>query len=128
MCAEKSGIQPEFLSTFCVINEYRENGFAHLHRMIASAKPLVLWAPSSVLLNKYYATGACQINTNDFLWYVENGYVQIMGRQKWLLDPAWRNRKAKVFEVYKWMETVDATENRPFAFYLYTTGQTRRVL
>ncbi len=29
---------------------------------------------------------------------------------------------------WEWMEKVDSTENRPFAFYLYPTGQVKKIL
>lgn len=39
-----------------------------------------------------------------------------------------RDKLLLILRKWQWMEKVDATENKPFAFYLYTTGQTRKVL
>jgi hypothetical protein len=33
-----------------------------------------------------------------------------------------------ILRKWQWMEAVNETENRPFAFYLYMNGQTRKVL
>jgi hypothetical protein len=33
-----------------------------------------------------------------------------------------------ILRKWQWLETVDAAEEKPFAFYLYMTGQTRKVL
>jgi hypothetical protein len=33
-----------------------------------------------------------------------------------------------VLRKWPWMEMIDSTEKRPFAYYLYPTGQTRKVL
>jgi hypothetical protein len=33
-----------------------------------------------------------------------------------------------ILRKWQWMEALDTMEERPFAFYLYTTGQTRKVL
>jgi len=33
-----------------------------------------------------------------------------------------------ILRKWQWMETLDETESRPFAYYLYATGQTRKVL
>lgn len=33
-----------------------------------------------------------------------------------------------ILRKWQWMEAINETENRPFAFYLYMNGQTRKVL
>jgi hypothetical protein len=33
-----------------------------------------------------------------------------------------------ILRKWHWMEEIDATEKRPFAYYLYTNGQSRKVL
>jgi hypothetical protein len=33
-----------------------------------------------------------------------------------------------ILRKWRWLETIDGTEKKPFAYYLYLTGQTRKVL
>jgi hypothetical protein len=72
--------------TFCHISEYGEAGYRHLHRMIASSSPLVLWAPSSTLLT------ASRVEPREFVRLVEEGHVRVFAREPWLLSPVFRNR------------------------------------
>jgi hypothetical protein len=72
MRSEGSWMMPtdeETFRSFCHINEYGEKGYRHLHRMIAASSPLVLWAPSSVLL---YDDRYCRVSPADFVDFVEN--------------------------------------------------------
>jgi len=68
--------------TFCHINEYEEDGFANLHRMIATSEPLVLWAPSSQLLQ----SPRCRVGSEEFVEYVGAGRIRIVARREWLFD------------------------------------------
>jgi hypothetical protein len=74
--------------TFCHINEYEEEGFANLHRMIATSEPLVLWAPSSQLLQ----APQCRVSTQEFLEYLGAGRIRIVGRRDWLMSKDARNK------------------------------------
>ena len=64
--------------TFCHINEYDDWGYRNLRRMIAASDPLVIWAPSSQLLGKSSTT---KLTPREFLNCVENGAVQVAGRE-----------------------------------------------
>lgn len=39
-----------------------------------------------------------------------------------------RDKLLLILRKWQWLEKIDATEERPFAFYLYTIGQPRKVL
>lgn len=69
------------LRTFCHISEYDEAGYQQLHRLIAASDPLVLWAPSSQFLSD---PATCRVSSKDFLHFVEEGMVQVVGRESWL--------------------------------------------
>ncbi|ROP38735.1 hypothetical protein [Saccharothrix texasensis] len=73
--------------TFCHISEYGETGYEHLHRMIATSAPLVLWSPSSRLLE----SPRCRVTDADFVRHVEQGRIRIVGREPWLLDRSFRD-------------------------------------
>lgn len=73
---------PAIFRTFCHINDYEEDGFANLHRMIAASEPLVLWAPSSQFLQ----SPQCRVGEDEFLEYVEAGRIRIVGRRNWLMN------------------------------------------
>ncbi|VVJ23042.1 Uncharacterised protein [Amycolatopsis camponoti] len=87
--------------TFCHISEYGEAGYRHLHRMIASSSPLVLWAPSSALLS----APSCQVEPRQFVDLVRNGHVRVIAREEWLFSSAKRNDHP--WEGAAWTPSVD---------------------
>src|SRR6266545_7508783 len=87
--------------TFCHISEYGEEGYEDLHRMIAASDPLVLWSPSSVLLR----SARCRVEPREFVRYVEEGHVRVVGRAEWLLDRSYRDSHPWVGA--RWDEAVD---------------------
>jgi hypothetical protein len=90
--------------TFCHINEYEDGGFASLHRMIATSEPLVLWAPSSQLLS----VPQCRVGRDEFVEYVEQGRVRIVGRETWLMSKDARNDPSLMpWEGARWDDEVD---------------------
>jgi hypothetical protein len=82
---------PRIFQTFCHINEYGEDGFANLHRMIATSEPLVLWGPSSQLLSG----PKCRVGGEEFVEYVEQGRIRIVARENWLMSKEARNDPAQ---------------------------------
>jgi hypothetical protein len=90
--------------TFCHINEYDLAGYAELHRMIATSAPVVLWAPSSMLLQ----IPSCRISEKEFVKYVDDRVVRVIGRRDWLLSRDYRNRLAgEKWEGAQWNPAVD---------------------
>jgi hypothetical protein len=87
--------------TFCHISEYGEAGYRHLHRMIASSSPLVLWAPSSTLLS----APSCQVGPREFVDLVHNKHVRVIAREEWLFSPSKRN--GHPWEGAAWTPSVD---------------------
>jgi hypothetical protein len=74
--------------TFCHIGEYDEYGYQILHRMLAVSQPLILWAPTSPLLER----GQCRIPPRNFLRHVEEGRIRVFAREQWLagyVNPVW---------------------------------------
>jgi hypothetical protein len=98
-------VQPtaRIFQTFCHINEYEEEGFANLHRMIATSEPLVLWAPSTQLLQ----APQCRVSTDDFLEYVEAGRVRIVGRRDWLTSKDARDKAEEKWAGARWETGID---------------------
>ncbi|GLZ34363.1 hypothetical protein Lesp02_65500 [Lentzea sp. NBRC 105346] len=92
----------EHFRTFCHISDYGSDGYANLHRLIATSSPLVLWAPSSQLLHD----PRCRITPEAFVRYVERGAVRIIGRENWLLDKEFRDEHR--WPGARWDHTVDA--------------------
>lgn len=68
--------------TFCHINEYGPQGYAKLHRLIATSSPLVLWGPASGLI----LSKNCLVTGEDFVNLVDNGKIHVVGRHDWLMD------------------------------------------
>ncbi len=91
----------DLFRTFCHISEYGETGYEHLHRMIATSAPLVLWSPSGQLLE----SPRCRVTDADFVRYVERGQVRIVGREPWLLDRSFRD--AHPWPGSRWRTEVD---------------------
>src|SRR5258708_23032304 len=92
-------------STFCHINDYEKAGYASLHRMIVSSFPLVLWGPSGRLLQTYYDKQICRISPQQFLTYVEKGFIRIIGRENWILDKNYRQNYP--WEGGRWLDSFD---------------------
>lgn len=92
------------LSSFCHINEYREEGFINLHRMIYCSRPLVLWAPSGILLENYNKKEICKVSIRDFIEFVEKGKIKVIARESFLNR---KHRNEHPFEGYHWHNVLD---------------------
>ena len=79
--------ESDLFRTFCHISDYDEAGYANLHRLVATSCPLVLWSPSSALLQ----SPRCRVSEDLFLRYLAEGRIRVIGRQNWLLDKGFRN-------------------------------------
>lgn len=75
---------------FCHVSDYGARGYQNLHRLIATSRPLVLWAPSAFVLKEQYDRGKARIDPRTLASFVESGYVQIIGRENWLTDEHFR--------------------------------------
>jgi hypothetical protein len=84
----------ESFPTFFHINQRGEAGYRDLARLTAMSHPLILWAPSSVLLR----SESPGIDPRLFLELLEEGRVRVMGRHSWLTDPHCRDS-------YRWPGT-----------------------
>ena len=73
--------------TFCHIGEYDEYGYQILHRMLAISQPLILWAPTSPLLE----IAQCRIPPRNFLRHVEEGRIRVFAREQWLTSRKFRD-------------------------------------
>ncbi|WP_157535295.1 hypothetical protein [Nocardia inohanensis] len=87
--------------TFCHISEYGPVGYGNLHRMIAASRPLVLWAPSTVLLN----IPECTVGTKVFLDLMNRGDLRIHARESWIMSSAFRDNH--YWAGAKWTRGVD---------------------
>lgn len=92
------------LSSFCHINEYREEGFTNLHRMIYCSRPLVVWAPSGNLLENYNKKEICKVSIRDFIEFVEKGKIKVIARESFLNR---KHRNEHPFEGYHWHNVLD---------------------
>ena len=73
--------------TFFHVNQRGEAGYRDLTRLVAMSQPLTLWAPSSVLLRSQ----SSGVGPKQFLDLLDEGYIRVMGRRKWLSDPRCRD-------------------------------------
>ena len=87
--------------TFCHIGEYDEYGYQILHRMLAVSQPLILWAPTSPLLER----GQCRIPPRNFLRHVEEGRIRVFAREQWLASRNFRD--SHPFPGARWTESFD---------------------
>lgn len=89
--------------TFCHIGEYDDYGYQVLHRMLAVSQPLILWAPTSALLE----SEQCRIPPKNFLRHVEEGRIRVFAREQWLLSRDFRD--SYTFPEARWDESFDRT-------------------
>ena len=87
--------------TFCHIGEYNDYGYHILHRMLAVSQPLILWAPTSPLLE----SGQCRISPKNFLRHVHERRIRVFAREQWLTSPRFRDGYA--FPEARWTEGFD---------------------
>jgi hypothetical protein len=87
--------------TFCHIGEYDDYGYQILHRMLAVSQPLILWAPTSPLLE----TAQCRIPPRNFLRHVEEGRIRVFAREQWLASRNFRD--SHPFPGARWTESFD---------------------
>ena len=75
---------------FFHVDEFREVGMEYLPYLTCVSDPLVVWAPSSILLD---ATKKTFLKPRDLVSLVdgENAPLRIIGREQWLLDKGFRN-------------------------------------
>ncbi len=97
----------QLFSAFCHISIYDEKGFGLVPQMIETSYPLILWAPPGARWNEYYDRGICSVSPEELVNYVEKGFVQIVGREKWLLDEQYRHKYADNQPFAKWHENFD---------------------
>jgi len=93
--------------TFCHISDYDEDGFGLIPQMIESSYPLILWAPPGATVNDYYNKRICPLSPEKLIYFVEQGNVQIMGRENWLLDEQYRRKYAEDKSFAKWYNNFD---------------------
>ncbi|OXM42790.1 hypothetical protein CFP75_41345 [Amycolatopsis alba DSM 44262] len=74
--------------------------------MLAMSKPLNLWAPSGA---RFFTPGFC-LTAKEFVTYVEEGYVRVLGREPWLLDPSFRGSER--WPESKWFAEFDGPIKR----------------
>jgi hypothetical protein len=108
------------LRTFCHINDYDEQGYRNLHRLVAGSLPLVLWAPSSALFRSHGS-----IPVDYYLKLIEEGKIRIIGREEWLLDPAWRNSPSR-WEGAAWDKKIDDAIYRIYINDLHVTDNRQK--
>jgi hypothetical protein len=87
--------------TFCHIGEYNDYGYQILHRMLAVSQPLILWAPTSHLLE----SGQCRVPPKSFIRHVEEGRIRVFARERWLVSRDFRDSYA--FREAWWTEGFD---------------------
>jgi len=109
--------------TFCHVSDYRAAGYASLHRLIAGSKPLVLWAPSSVMLRAHSS-----VPVDDFLHLLEHGHVRIIGREQWLLDRGYREMRARTWDTAAWDDEIDGAIHRAYIRDLHLPAAEKRVI
>jgi hypothetical protein len=79
--------------TFCHISDYGDQGYGTLHRMMATSLPLILWAPSSLEIDRSFANSKSRLDSRALLRYIETGLVQVMGREEWILSKGFRDKR-----------------------------------
>ncbi len=109
--------------TFCHISDYKAAGYANLHRLIAGSKPVVLWAPSSVMFREYGS-----ISVDDFLHLLKHGQVRIVGREQWLLDRSYRDMRARKWDAAAWDDEIDGAIYQTYIRDLHVPAEEKRVI
>lgn len=90
--------------TFIHISDYGEVGYHHLHRLIASSRPLVLWAPSGHMIEKH-----SQVGVDEFLGLVNDGHIRVVGRRDWIYNvEGYREGVAKRWPDGAWHDRIDS--------------------
>jgi hypothetical protein len=72
--------------------------------MVATSAPITLWSPSSILFN----SNDSSISGPEFADLVRDGYIRVLGREKWLTDRSWRIAYAEEkWDGAAWSESID---------------------
>jgi hypothetical protein len=109
--------------TFCHVSDYKAAGYANLHRLVAGSKPVVLWAPSSVMFREHSS-----VSVADFLHLLENRQVRIVGREQWLLDRSYRDMRARKWDAAAWDDEIDGAIYRTYIHDLHVPAPEKRVI
>src|SRR5436309_2421366 len=81
---------------FCHVSEYGPNVFQLLPPMLFFSAPLVLWAPSAAYMDEASKEakekGKWLLNSSETIDLIKRGDIRVIGRQKYLTDPASREK------------------------------------
>lgn len=89
---------------FFHVDEFGERGMVNLPYLTCLSDPLVVWAPSALLLQK---TAGTFLKPAELLSLIDqpNAPVRIIGRREWLLDKEFRN--SRPWPLAHWVEEFD---------------------
>jgi len=88
------------MKAFSHITELGGDGYGVLPAVLLLADRTVLWTPSRADIDNAYKNGKSFLRHEDILEFLSDGYVQIMGRKKWLTDP--ESRKGHQWKDPSW--------------------------
>jgi len=90
---------------FCHINELRIDGYVNLRTLVLTCPKLIIWAPSASLLEYLSSQDPLLPTKKELLWYIKNGYIQVMARDWWLLNT--KQRQTHPWEFAHWVDGFD---------------------
>jgi hypothetical protein len=79
------------MRAFCHISEFNEFGYDILPSMILLSEKLVIWSPSGSQIEYFNNTNKTYFTRKNMLELIDEGYVQIIGRDSWISDIEFRN-------------------------------------
>lgn len=73
------------------VNEFNELGYMAMPLMVYLSGKLVLWSPMASFIDDLHAKSKLIFNSNDLIDMIDEGYVQIAARERWITDVKYRN-------------------------------------
>jgi hypothetical protein len=93
------------MKTFCHINELGPQGYDSLRALVLVSDRVSIWGPAAKYLEHLRRYHPLLPGTQELLWYIRNGHVQILARKQWLTDPDFRNSGRWLYG--KWVDSFD---------------------
>ncbi|GAI14957.1 unnamed protein product [marine sediment metagenome] len=74
------------MEIFSHINEHKEPGYSSLRTLVLVFHKTVLWAPSASYLDSLRNQNELLPTKEELLWYIEQGYMNVMARDWWIYN------------------------------------------
>lgn len=95
------------MDTFCHISEFGPQGLENVPALAFVSERLTLWAPAFGLVQDAMQRQYSILGPHDVLALVEQRHLQIMGRERWFTDRAYRASLQVHYPLAAWVDEYD---------------------